>query len=80
MALYNIYIPKEQKEFVTTIYKFSFILIIFHILMTLTYPGKGCFMGMSGELFNPDFINVFIYLLIAISAYYLVGEEVIQFI
>lgn len=80
MALYNIYIPNEQKEFIHTVFKYSFILIVFHILMTLTYPGKGCNMGMSGELFNPDFINVFIYFLIAIAGYYLVGEELIQFI
>ena len=48
--------------------------------MTLTYPGKACNMGMSGDLFNPDFIHVFVYLLIALSAYYLVGEELVNFV
>lgn len=80
MALYNIHIPSEQKEFVCSVFKFSFILIVFHILMTLTYPGKACNMGMSGDLFNPDFIHVFVYLLIALSAYYLVGEELVNFV
>lgn len=80
MALYNIYVQDEQKEFLTTLYKFAFILIVFHILMCLTYPGtKGFNIGMCGELFNENFLNVFVYLLISISGYYLVGDELLQF-
>jgi hypothetical protein len=80
MALYNIYVQDEQKEFLTTLFKFSFIIIIFHILMCLSNPSNRTFnFGMCGELFNDNFLSVFVYLLISISGYYLVGEEVLQF-
>ena len=34
---------------------------------------------MCGDLFNENFLNVFVYLLISISGYYLVGDEILQF-
>ena len=38
MALYNIYVQDEQKEFLNTLFKFSFIVLVFHILMCISYP------------------------------------------
>ena len=80
MGLFNIYVQEEQKEFLNTLFKFSFIIITFHILMCISNPVSKSFnFGMCGELFNENFLNVFVYLLISISGYYLVGDEILQF-
>ena len=48
--------------------------------MCLTNPSNRTFnFGMCGELFNDNFLSVFVYLLISISGYYLVGDEILQF-
>ncbi len=83
MAIYEVHldIDEEYKETIKSIYKFLVIIIIFHILMSLSYNGsKPILFGLTRELFNDDFMNLLFIGMISIIAYYFVSEKLLKFI
>ncbi len=83
MALYEIYldVDPEYKETIQTIYKFLVILIVFHLLMSLSYNGsKPILFGLTRELFNDDFMNLVFIGIISIIAYYFVSQKLVKFV
>ena len=82
MAIYNVYLNNsaENVNFINDLYKYLIILITFHVLMYFTYSGnKPVNFGLTGDLFNPDFLSILFYILISIGFYYLVGAELVSF-
>jgi hypothetical protein len=83
MAIYEIHlqVEEEYKETIKNIYKFLVIVIVFHILMSLSYNGsKPILFGLTRELFNDDFMNLLLIGMISIISYYFVSEKLIKFI
>jgi hypothetical protein len=83
MALYEIYldVDPEYKETIQTIYKFLVIIIVFHLLMSLSYNGsKPILFGLTRELFNDDFMNLVFIGIISIIAYYFVSQKLVKFV
>jgi hypothetical protein len=83
MALYEIYldVDSEYKETIQTIYKFLVIIIVFHLLMSLSYNGsKPILFGLTRELFNDDFMNLVFIGIISIIAYYFVSQKLVKFV
>ncbi len=82
MALYNIHldVDSEYKETIKAIYKFLVIIIVFHILMYLSYKGsKPLLFGLTRELFNDDVMNFIFIGMISIISYYFVSEKLLKF-
>ncbi len=82
MALYNIYldVDPEYKETIKAIYKFLVVVIVFHILMYLSYKGsKPLLFGLTRELFNDDVMNFIFIGMISIISYYFVSEKLLKF-
>ena len=55
--------------------------VILHVLLSYAYNGvnSSLFSIFSGSLFNNDFINVFVFFVLGILAYYLVVRKIILF-
>ena len=55
--------------------------VMFHILLSYSYNGakNSLFTIFSGSLFNNDFINIFVFFVLGILAYYLVVRKIILF-
>ena len=82
MALYNITLDVdiEYKETIKAIYKFLVVVIVFHILMYLSYNGsKPLLFGLTRELFNDDVMNFIFIGMISIISYYFVSEKLLKF-
>ena len=82
MAIYNLHLNSKQEymDLVPEIYKYSVIILIFHILMHSTYKGKAPIaFGLTKELLNNDFLNFFMFLLIGFLAFHLVAKKIIDF-
>ncbi len=82
MPLYRIYldVDQEYKETIKAIYKFLVVVIVFHILMYLSYKGsKPLLFGLTRELFNDDVMNFIFIGMISIISYYFVSEKILKF-
>lgn len=83
MALFEIYldIDEEYKDTIKTIYTFFVIMIVFHILMSLSYNGsKPILFGLTRELFNDDFMNLLFIGMISIIFYYFISVKLLKFV
>jgi hypothetical protein len=83
MALFEIYldVDEEYKDTIKTIYTFFVIMIVFHILMSLSYNGsKPILFGLTRELFNDDFMNLLFIGMISIIFYYFISVKLLKFV
>lgn len=82
MAILNIHLntSQENKNLVSDFFKLTVILVIFHLLMSATYGSRNLVnFGLTGGLLNSDFVNIFIYLVLAFSFYHLIISKLIAF-
>lgn len=77
MVLYNLNLDLDDKyvDAIKDVFKFSLVLIVFHILM---YFSKNKKYGIVGNIFNENFANTLVLVMISFAAYHLVINEVIQ--
>jgi hypothetical protein len=82
MALFNLYIDldKEYINLINDLYKIIVILIVFQIIIHFSDSPKNIINNaLLGSLLNDDFMTLLIYIIISISAYYLVFSKIISF-
>jgi len=73
----NLNLQPEYKELLDDFIKFTSILIILHILLSLSTGKDPTDLGLIGELFNNDFITIFIYLVISFYIYHMIVKKLI---
>lgn len=79
MAIYNLYLDKDYVSLVKDLYKTIVILIIFQILVYYSKSQKNILnSALTGTLLNDEFLTLVIFILIGISAYYLVFEKILS--
>lgn len=79
MAIYNLYLDKDYVSLVKDLYKTIVILIIFQILVYYSKSQKNILnTALTGTLLNDEFLTLVIFILIGISAYYLVFEKILS--
>jgi hypothetical protein len=69
----------EYGELVNSLYMISFILIIIHILLSssLKETKSNFNFGITGDIFNSNFINLLSIILISVLSYYLIGKKIV---
>ena len=80
MAIVNIYLDLDKNyiNLINDIYKTLVILIIFQLLVSNSMNSKNIInSALSGNILNDDFMLLLIYLLIGITAYYLIFDKLI---
>jgi hypothetical protein len=78
MAIFDIRLPNNKYiETVRGLYKYTVILIIFQILVSLSRRGKTLNFGFSGDILNENFLNTLCLLLISYLAYTLIFQELL---
>ena len=81
MAIYNIYLDldKDYINLIKDLYKVIIILIVFQGLVHYSGAQKNILnSALSGSLMNDEFMTLLIFVLIGISAYYLVFDKIIN--
>jgi len=79
MVFFDIILPnKKYVELVRGLYKYSIILIVFHILMSLSRNGKPINFGFGGNILNENFLNTFFIFLISYLSFMLIFNELIS--
>ena len=81
MAILNLYLDldKEYIQLIKDLYKIIVILIVFQIIMYYSNNSKNILItAFSGSLLNDDFMTVLIYIIISISAYYLIFDKLVS--
>jgi hypothetical protein len=82
MAILDIYlgIDNDYIKLINDIYKVVVILIIFQLLIYFSHPDKNMISNaLTGYLLNDHFMELLIYIIIGICAYYLVFDKIISF-
>ena len=75
----NINSSTNYVNLIKTLYMFLFIFMIWHILLSLSYSKKQPInMGLSGELFNSNFVNFILTGMISILSFYLVFQKILE--
>ena len=78
MAIFDIRLPNNKYiETVRGLYKYTVILIIFQILVSLSKRGKTLNFGFTGEILNKYFLNTLCLLLISYLTYTLIFQELL---
>lgn len=81
MAIVDIYLDLEKNyiNLINDIYKIIIIFIIFQILVHYSGNSKNLInSALSGSILNDDFMLLLIYIIIGISAYYLVFDKILS--
>ena len=75
----NINSSTNYVSLIKTLYMFLFVFMIWHVLLSLSYKKKQPInMGLSGELFNNNFINFILTGMISILSFYLVFQKILE--
>lgn len=83
MAIFNIYldIDEDYIKLINEIYKYIIIIIITHLLLSLTYPKEHIVcLGMTGEFLNNAFMNLLSFILLGVVFYYIIARKVLIFV
>jgi hypothetical protein len=81
MAIVNIYLDLDQNyiKLINDIYKTIVILVIFQLLVYYGGNQKNILnSAFNGFILNDDFMLILIYIIIGISAYYLVFDKLLN--
>ena len=83
MAILNIHLNLRQdyKDLLNDLIKIIIILLTFHALLSLS-QGKSptANLGLTGDLFNNDFLTVFVFLIISFYIYHMIFKRVIEIV
>jgi len=75
----NINSSTNYVNLIKTLYMFLFVFMIWHVLLSLSYNKKQPInMGLSGDLFNSNFINFILTGMISILSFYLVFQKILE--
>ena len=75
----NINSSTNYVNLIKTLYMILFIFMIWHVLLSLSYSKKQPInMGLSGELFNSNFVNFILTGMISILSFYLVFQKILE--
>ena len=70
----------EYVDLIKTVYMFFFVFIVWHVLLSLSYTKKQPLnIGLTGSLFNADFINFLITGIISLLSFYLICKKILIF-
>lgn len=81
MAIINIHLDLENNyiNLINDIYKTIIILIVFQILVYYGRNSKNLLnSALSGNILNDDFMILLIYIIIGISAFYLIFDKILS--
>lgn len=81
MAIFNLQLDFEQDyiNLIKDVYKVLVILIIFQLLIYYSGSGKNIISSaLTGFVMNDEFMTLLIYVVISISAYYLIFDKVLS--
>ena len=81
MAIFNLQLDfdKDYINLINDIYKILVILIIFQLLIYYSGSGKNIISSaLTGFIMNDEFMTLLIYVVISISAYYLIFDKVLS--
>jgi hypothetical protein len=71
---------QEYVDLVKTIYMFFVVSIVWHVLLSMSYKKtKPMNIGLTGSLFNIDFINFLLTGLIAFLSFFLISKKILVF-
>lgn len=70
----------EYKETIDSILMMMIIIIVFHILIYVSIGNGKYDFGLSGKIFNGNFINTICFLIISYLSYDLVFKEIYNFL
>ena len=73
----NLNLKPEYKELLDDFIKFSSILLILHVLLSISNGKNPTDLGLIGELFNDDITTIFIYLVISFYIYHMIVKKLI---
>jgi len=82
MAIFNFYLDLDKNYIllIKDIYKIITILIVFQLILYYSNSNKNIInTALTGVLLNDDFMSLLIYIIISVSAYYLVFDKLIDF-
>ena len=75
----NINSSTNYVNLIKSLYMFIFVFMIWHVLLSLSYSKKQPInMGLSGELFNSNFVNFILTGMISILSFYLVFQKILE--
>ena len=81
MAIFNLNLDldKEYVQLIKDLYKIIVILIVFQIIVHYSNCSKNIInTALTGSLLNDEFMTLLIYLIISISAYYLIFDKLLN--
>jgi|TARA_Y100000768_G_C23866447_1_gene628288 uncharacterized oligopeptide transporter (OPT) family protein len=75
----NINSSSNYVNLIKSMYMFIFIFMVWHVLLSLSYDKKQPInIGLTGELFNNNFINFILTGMISILSFYLVFQKILE--
>ena len=75
----NINSSSNYVNLIKSMYMFIFIFMVWHVLLSLSYDKKQPMnIGLTGELFNNNFINFILTGMISILSFYLVFQKILE--
>ncbi len=75
----NINSSTEYVELIKTLYMFFIVIIVWHILLSLSYKKQPINIGLTGSLFNINFINFLLTGMISFLSFYLISKKILTF-
>lgn len=80
MAILNIYLDLDEEyiNLIKDVYKVIVILVVFQILISFSSQKNIINNALTGCLLNDDFMVVLIFVIISISAYYLIFDRLLR--
>lgn len=75
----NINSSSNYVNLIKSMYMFIFIFMVWHVLLSLSYDKKQPMnIGLTGELFNNNFINFILTGMISILSFYLIFQKILE--
>jgi hypothetical protein len=80
MALINLNLglQPKYKELIDDILKFIVILMTLHFLLSLSQSKSPVNFGLIDELFNADFLTLFVFGLISVYIYHMIFKQLLE--
>ena len=80
MALVTLHLNlrPEYKELLDDFLKYTIFILILHTLISLSKGKSPAHLGIMGELFNNDFLTLFIYSIISLYVYHMIARKLIE--
>ena len=71
---------EEYVDLIKTIYMFFIVSIVWHVLLSMSYKkSRPINIGLTGSLFNIDFINFLLTGMISFLSFFLISKKILVF-